>query len=242
VQDHVALEAASQFWAASLGVDEEQLEVDQTLVVPNPSSLPVRAVIILQRRQSCVLSILHPEPSKVIDSVMEVGRSVSPSELLKAGAWTSLAASCTPPATVFISAADRVPPLPSKGARALSGSEDHLRLGRMMDRAQMEEWDRGGVDAKSDFLAGIFDSEDLVAAGSMDRASDRLVQVRIFVAASHRRRGLGSSLLSFLASRAASTFHALQMTVVQGDQAGEGLALSLGFFPFGLTSTVILRN
>ncbi len=241
MHDAVAVEAASQFWAASLGVDEEQLETDKTLVVPNPSSLPVRAVILLKRRQGCLLSIVHPDPSKVIDDIMAVARALPAEELFGEKAWVPLAGTCVPPATVFIAAASRVPPLPAKGARLLSGSDDLMRLGRLMDRAEMEEWDRGGVDAKSEVLAGIFQGEELVAVGSLDRASERLAVVRIFVAAAYRRRGLGSSLLGFLASRAASSFHALQLTVLHGEKAGEGLALSLGFLPFGITSTVIMN-
>jgi hypothetical protein len=49
-------------------------------------------------------------------------------------------------------------------------------------------------------------------------------------------------LVGYLANHSATTVGTLQMLPLKGDPAGEGLALMSGFFPFGETVTVVLKN
>jgi len=242
VHDPAAIEAATQFWATSLGVDEERLETEGVTVVPNAIKFPFRAITMLKRRNACVLSLLHTEPSALIEAVMRIGQSHAVEDLVRKEPWEDVSDSVTPAATVFVCSIDRIPPMPKRGVRMLSGSDDLLEVGRLMDRADPEEWGWGDVDPRAEIMAGIHDDGELVAVGCLERASRQLAIARVFVTPEMRRRGLASSLVSHLASQHSTVFRAVQLTVNKGDAAGEGLALSLGFFPFGETASVILKE
>jgi GNAT superfamily N-acetyltransferase len=235
-----SLHAVVAFWAAHLGCRDVQLAQPGTTVVRNgPDLAGYRGATVILRPPACVLAVpedwyepvagavgLRP-PSEVFDATVlrqvfgaAVDRVVGP-------AWLG-----------YADASDHRP-APTRGTRLLTG-QDLPELRRLAAACGPAAWEHSGIDPERPPVFGCFAGDALVAAGTLERWGDQLLQVGIVTDPAHRGRGYGKAVVSAMTAHGLALGGVVQYRTLQANLPSVGIARALGFQRFAQTLAIRL--
>lgn len=131
-------------------------------------------------------------------------------------------------------------PVETRGTRLLA-REDVPALLRLRDAAGEEAWEHSSIVADRPPNFGCFVEGELVTAGTLVAASDRLRNVGILTHPAHRRQGYGRAVVSFMTARALAEGGIGHYQTLMANSGSKAIALSLGYVQYATAFAVRLK-
>jgi GNAT superfamily N-acetyltransferase len=228
-----ALDSLVPYWANRLGVDDDAF--DRTGVTVG--SADEGGMQLFQREETLVVGAPERHVAAVREQFIDSDSSVVTEENSLRRLFGPLGTVTTVFGPTFYGYADERSFVPVVSDARLLTEDDTSAYERFRTKVPDEEWGNGGPAFDLGRIVGLFDDDELVAAG-YDVWDDFLAHIAVVVHPSHRGEGHGRSVVSRAAEQALSDGLLPQYRTSDEWPWSVALAESLGFERF-VTATLV---
>jgi GNAT superfamily N-acetyltransferase len=232
-----AIDIATNYWAAHLGIPREALFSESLSIMTHAGELEGYGGVFALFRESAKVVSLPPEHAEMLRPIFSnLSADFSPKELES----ISLPIASTIIGPAFIGYADDVPP-PAHAARALT-IEDGLAAAALQTACSEIEWQHGGSDVSGRPASGVFVGSQLAALAGYEVWGGTIAHISVITHPEHRGRGFGTAAGAHLSARALAAGLLPQYRTLYANQPSIRLAGSIGFVRYATSLAIRLHS
>lgn len=229
-----------QHWTLRLGCSIDTLSEAEVTVLPQDALSGWHGAFLFRHGPACVISV----PESFVDRVGEMVDGARPDDVFTVPCADSMfgpaAERIIGPAWLGYADGLDFRPVLSTRTRALS-PEDLPALQRLA-AACGPEWEDSGITFESPLVFGRFVQGELVAAGTVERTSQEILNVGIVTHPEHRAQGYGKEVVTALTSYGLERGGIMQYRTLESNVPSLRIARALGYQPYGRTIAVRLKQ
>jgi GNAT superfamily N-acetyltransferase len=234
-----------RFWAALLGVDEQWLDTDQVVLVPQFFDDEQPTIYLFQRGSGVIVSVVAKAPAQALNLAEAALRGRPPAEVFERDLWieafTFRCERVTGPSWVGHADPTTFRFVGGAAARVLQAA-DRPALAAFRAAMPDGEWEAAGLDLAAESLHGVFHEDGrLLALAGTEQWGRHIAALSAATLPSERGKGHASAALKAAGRNALGEGSVLQARCLESDAAAMRLARALGFQPWGRTMSVRLK-